>query len=251
MRFDLSRLHSVSGLHVAHLQCHIGTETLSLARLGAASVISLDFSSESLKVARSLASIMYNTGGSRLQIVGGDVYESIALLGAEQFDMVFTGIGALGWLPSISKWAKVVSSLLRPCGRFSIREGHPVLWALDETISESNTESQLSLSFPYFEIGRPLLSKTKTQSVDDPYAAPASEAEKHGTFEASGTSEFNHGLGEITQALIDAGMTITMVQEHDSVPCNALPGRMEKGGTGEYKLKKDRWRPHAHRRSRQ
>ena len=35
VRFDLARIGDVSGLDGVHLQCHIGTDTLSLARLGA------------------------------------------------------------------------------------------------------------------------------------------------------------------------------------------------------------------------
>src|SRR3954453_15889981 len=44
----------LAGLDVLHLQCHIGTDTLSLARLGAR-VTGLDFSPASLGVARRLA----------------------------------------------------------------------------------------------------------------------------------------------------------------------------------------------------
>src|SRR4051794_23571465 len=44
----------LAGLEVLHLQCHIGTDTLSLARLGAR-VTGLDFSPASLDVARRLA----------------------------------------------------------------------------------------------------------------------------------------------------------------------------------------------------
>ncbi len=36
VRFDRQRLGTIDGLDVVHLQCHIGTDTLSLARLGAA-----------------------------------------------------------------------------------------------------------------------------------------------------------------------------------------------------------------------
>ena len=35
VRFDLPRLGDVRGLDAVHLQCHIGTDTLSLARAGA------------------------------------------------------------------------------------------------------------------------------------------------------------------------------------------------------------------------
>ena len=35
VRFDQPRLGDIRGLRGVHLQCHIGTDTLSLARLGA------------------------------------------------------------------------------------------------------------------------------------------------------------------------------------------------------------------------
>src|ERR687896_68848 len=54
VKFDLPRLGSVAGLRGVHLQCHIGTDTLSLARLGA-SMSGLDFSPASIAVARDLA----------------------------------------------------------------------------------------------------------------------------------------------------------------------------------------------------
>src|SRR6188768_3409418 len=54
IRFDLPRLGDVAGLDAVHLQCHVGSDTLSLARLGAR-MTGLDFSSPALAVARQLA----------------------------------------------------------------------------------------------------------------------------------------------------------------------------------------------------
>src|SRR5262245_26964432 len=51
VRFDLPRLGDISGLRGIHLQCHIGTDTVSLARLGAA-MTGLDLSAPALEVAR-------------------------------------------------------------------------------------------------------------------------------------------------------------------------------------------------------
>src|SRR5580693_6752583 len=127
VRFDQPRLGDIRGLRGVHLQCHIGTDTLSLARLGAV-MTGLDFSPAALEQARDLA----RRTGSGTDFVQSDVYEAASVLPPGGFDLVYTGIGALCWLPSIRRWAGVVASLLRPGGRLFIREGHPVLWALDE-----------------------------------------------------------------------------------------------------------------------
>jgi hypothetical protein len=47
VRFDLPRLGDIAGLTGVHLQCHIGTDTVSLARLGAR-MTGLDFSPAAL-----------------------------------------------------------------------------------------------------------------------------------------------------------------------------------------------------------
>ncbi len=58
-------------------------------------------------------------------------------MGAGRFDLVYTGIGALCWLPDVQRWAGVVAALLRPGGRLFMREGHPVLWAIDDPRPDS------------------------------------------------------------------------------------------------------------------
>ena len=68
------------------------------------------------------------------------------------FDLVYTGIGALCWLPDVRRWAAVVAGLLRPGGRLFIREGHPMLWALDEARTDA-----VVVDYPYFERVEPLI----------------------------------------------------------------------------------------------
>ena len=127
VRFDLPLLGDIGGLRGVHLQCHIGTDTVSLARLGA-DMTGLDFSPASLAEARRIASL----AGADVRFVEAEVYDAPGALGPEPFDLVYTGIGALCWLPDIARWARVVAGLLRPGGRLFIREGHPMLWALDD-----------------------------------------------------------------------------------------------------------------------
>jgi len=128
VRFDRPLLGDVSGLRGVHLQCHIGTDTVSLSRLGA-QMTGLDFSSVSIEQARSLVA----RAGDDVNFVESDIDDAVVALRGEHFDLVFTGIGALCWLPSISRWAATVSALLKPGGRLFVREGHPMLWSLADS----------------------------------------------------------------------------------------------------------------------
>jgi SAM-dependent methyltransferase len=216
VRFDLPRLGDVRGLAGVHLQCHIGTDTVSLARLGA-EMVGLDFSEPALETARRLA----GRAGVEATFVAGDLYEAPALLGKDRFDLVFTGIGALGWLPDVRRWAQVVADLLRPGGRLFMREGHPVLWALDD----KRTDDLLALEHPYFEHGEPLV-----------WDEGGTYVETDHVFTNTVTHEWNHALGEIVTAVLDAGLELTMLEEHDSVPWEALPGQMTEVAENEWRI---------------
>jgi SAM-dependent methyltransferase len=215
VRFDLPRLGDIAGLDVVHLQCHIGTDTLSLARLGA-TVTGLDFSGSALDEARRLSA----EAGPRIDYVESDVYDAPSVLGPERFDLVFTGIGALCWLPDVRRWAEVVADLLRPGGRLFLREGHPVIWAMDDP----RPDGLVALEYPYFETEGVSFSEDVTYvGHDEPLAAPE-------------IVSFNHGLAEIFNALWSAGLEITAFEEHDSVPWPALGDQMEDIGGGEFRL---------------
>lgn len=214
--FDRERLGELSGVRAVHLQCHIGTDTISLARLGAR-VTGLDFSANAIREARRLAA----EAGSDAEFVEGSVDDAPALLGEGRFDLVYTGIGALCWLPSITDWASVVARLLAPGGRLLVRDAHPMLSAVDEF-----REDGLVLGYPYFELPEPVRweSESSYTETDRPLRATVSY-------------EWNHGLGEIVTALLAEGLELTALAEHDSLPWEALPGRMVHRPHGEYALR--------------
>ena len=222
VQFDRSLLGDLSGLRGVHLQCHIGTDTVGLSRLGAR-MTGLDFSPVAIEQARALVA----RSGDDVSFVASDVYDAVSALGGEQFDLLFTGIGALCWLPSISRWAATVAALLKPGGRLFIREGHPMLWALDDTRSDG----LVVVDFPYFEREEPLI-----------WEEGGTYVETDAVFTANTTHSWNHGLGEIATALIAEGLQITGLVEHDSVPWEALPGQMTKDDRGEWRLTDRPWR---------
>ena len=221
VRFDLPRLGDVRGQRGIHLQCHIGTDTVSLARLGA-HMTGLDFSPAALAEGRALAERL----GLDVTFVESELYDAPNAVDPGTFDFVYTGIGALCWLPDVSRWATVVASLLRPGGRLFIREQHPVLWALDDTCTD-----RLVIGYSYFEQAEPLV-------VDEPGTYVATDT----VFEHNVTHEWNHGLSQIVTALMQAGLQLTMLEEHDSVPWEALPGQMQCDEHGEWRLIDRPWR---------
>jgi SAM-dependent methyltransferase len=188
-------LGDLAGLRVVHLQCHIGTDTLSLARLGAAETVGYDFSPASLAEARALV----GRTGDDVTFVEGELYDAPAVLGRGRFDLVYTGVGALCWLPDIRAWAEVVADLLADRGRLVIRDGHPVLNALDD----ERDDDLLVLRHPYFEVAGPL-----RWDEDSTYT----DAER--PLVETTTYEWNHSIGELLTAVLDAGLVIDAFREH-------------------------------------
>lgn len=205
VRYDLPRLGRLDGRDVVHVQCHIGSDTVSLARLGARSTVGLDFSPAALDAARALA----RRAHADVRFVEADVHDAVEALGEQCCDVVYTGVGALCWLPDIRRWAGAVGGLLRPGGRLFMREGHPVLWAM----CDPRPDGLLVIEFPYFETTGTVFVEHDTYAGSGVVAAPESVI-------------FNHGLGEIFSALTQAGLTVTALEEHREVPWNPLDEAM-------------------------
>jgi hypothetical protein len=107
-----------------------------------------------------------------------------------------------------------------------------MLWAIDETLDSG----VLAVEFPYFERPEPTI-----------FDLPGTYVETDHEFVHTTSADWNHGLGEIVTALLDVGMELTMLVEHDSVPWEAIPGRMEQLPGGEFRLADRPWRlPHSY-----
>ena len=191
----------VGGKALLHLQCHFGIDTLNWARLGA-TVTGLDFSAPAIEAARRLSA----ESGIPGRFVCANVYDAPVTIG-ETFDIVYTGIGALNWLPDIRAWAEVAASCLRPSGLLYLYEGHPMLWTLDA----ERSDGELVVRERYFELAEPLVSESESTYVDGP------------GFARRKNCEWNHGLGETITAIVAAGLVIEFVHEHREIPWQALP----------------------------
>lgn len=197
---DRDKLGDVTGKRLLHLQCHIGTDTISWARLGA-EVTGVDLSPKSIEAARRLS----EESRTPASFVVSELYDSHDVID-ETFDIVYTGVGAICWLPDIQEWARLVASFLEPGGVFYMREGHPMMWALDWEDTK-----ELRVILPYFE--------TEEPDSDEEHETYAGEGEISSPLNYG----WNHGIGETINALIQAGLRIDRVEEYDECEWQGLP----------------------------
>ncbi len=213
VRFDLPRLGDINGQRGIHLQCHIGTDTISLHRLGAA-MTGLDFSPESIAIARGIAA----DAGADVAFVQADVYSAPAAVGGG-FDFVFTGIGALGWLPDVRRDGQGPSRnyCARVAGSSCVRDIRCCWPSMTSGRTNGCSATRISSSRNRdISTGRNV---RRRRSRVQPQPAPGVEP----------------WLGRVITAVLAAGLELTMFVEHDSVPWEALPGRMHRDD-GEWRL---------------
>jgi SAM-dependent methyltransferase len=208
--FELLELGSVTGLDLLHLQCHLGTDTLSWARHGAR-VVGLDFSPAAVEAAIRLACDC----GIDAAFVCSDVYNARDALIGRSFDVVYTGIGALGWLPDLDEWARVVRGLLRPGGALYLVEIHPIVFGV---LGDGRTLQQDIFEAEY----------SKGNERGGTYAAPEA------TFVNTATFERAHSLSDVITAVLSAGLRIELF--HEQSYTNAPWPWTVKGDDGFYRL---------------
>jgi SAM-dependent methyltransferase len=208
--FELAEVGSVEGLDLLHLQCHLATDTLSWARRGAR-VVGLDFSAAAIAQARRLA----EDSGLTAEFVCADVYDAPDALPGRTFDVVYTGIGALGWLPELDVWADIVAGLLRPGAVLYLVEIHPIVLGV---LGDGRT-----LTGDIFD-GR----YVRWDEKGGTYAAPDA------TLSNTVTYERVHSVSEVVTAVLGAGLTLELLQEQAYT--NAPWPWTVKGADGFYRL---------------
>jgi SAM-dependent methyltransferase len=186
---ELEELGDVAGKSLLHLQCHFGLDTLSLARLGAR-VTGVDFSEQAVALARLLADEL----GLEARFIHSNVYELTRVL-HEQFDVVYSNLGALCWLPDVHGWARVVARFLRPGGTFAIVEDHPIAACFEEV------DSRLDLAYPIFQREPFELVTTTTYADADAELPPCR------------SYQWSWTVAGMVSALIDAGLRIERLRE--------------------------------------
>jgi ubiquinone/menaquinone biosynthesis C-methylase UbiE len=206
---ELYLLGDIAGKKILHLQCHFGQDTISLSRLGA-KVTGVDFSDNAIARAHELA----KKTGADVQFICCDLYDLPAHLD-EQFDMVFTSYGTIGWLPDMDKWARLISTYLRSGGRLVFVEFHPVVWMFDDSFAK--------VGHNYFNEGPIIEIGNGTYAEKD---API----------ATETVCWNHSMSEVVNSLLLNGLTINSFDEFDYSPYNCFQETVE-CSPGKFRIK--------------
>jgi len=195
----------LTGLDVVHPQCHIGTDTLALLNSGAARVTGVDLSAPAIAAATDLAQ---RAGlADRATFIESDVYAALDAVGSQRFDLVYVSLGALCWLPSVERWAAVVSALLKPGGHLYLHDVHPVAWALSQEDGE-----RFQLAHTYFEETDPYV-----DTVDVTYTDGEARLAHPKAY------EWNHSIGEVVTAVLNNGLRLDRLVEHDWTVAPMMP----------------------------
>jgi len=190
--FELEEVGDVTGKRLLHLQCHFGLETLSWARRGA-SVVGLDFSTPAIEAADRLASETGLDG----TFVAADLYDAVATLGGERFDIVYTGLGALNWLSDLARWAEAVTSLLAGGGVLYLAEFHP--------FADVFGDDDLTVEAGYFHDSAGIRIEDGGGTYADLSASTTNNA----------THEWVHPIADVLGAILGAGLRLELFHEHD------------------------------------
>jgi len=170
-----------SAPRVVHPQSGNGTDDVALVRAGARSVTGVDYASVAAGAAQRRAGDLKVPCRYVIATVPG------VPLADACADLVYTGKGALCWMPDMTAWARDMARLLRPSGHLFLYEEHPAasLWTWDEDRPGIRDDRS------YF--GRSIANDT---------------------FPAHGAVEWHRPLGEIVTAVAAAGLRIVHLSEH-------------------------------------
>ena len=136
--------------------------------------------------------------GLEATFVESDIYELPENLEGE-FDIVYASRGIVGWLPDFPAWMRVAAHFVRPGGTFYLNEVHPVIQAFNEPADPS----ELRPVYHYFPRADPLVFDTEGSYADR--SADVKQAKEFG---------WQHSIGEIVTAAVDAGLRVEFLHEY-------------------------------------
>lgn len=200
---ELAEIGEVAGKSLLHLQCNLGSETLSWARQGA-HVTGIDIADEAITFAQRLAE---ESGLSeRARFIRSDIYALPEALD-ETFDLVIATYGALCWAPDLEGWAQVAARYVAPGGALLLVDLHPIGMAI-HTASDDPTGRALRIDGPYFHTREPQTEESAGQPT---------------------VFAWGYGLGEVVTALAATGLRVESLREHPYAHWRQFPQLIESG----------------------
>jgi SAM-dependent methyltransferase len=197
---ELGLLGDIKGKKILHLQCHFGMDTISLSRHGGI-VTGVDLSEKAICKAIGLNEIV----GANTRFIQSDIYSLHEKL-EEQFDIVFTSYGVVGWLPDMDRWAETINKFLKPGGKFVMVEFHPVIWMFSYDFKK--------VEFNYSD-PEPIVEELEGTYTD----RDASLKNK--------SVSWNHGLANVIDSLIKKRLIISDFKEYNYSPYNCFEKTVE------------------------
>jgi len=201
-KFELEALGDVSGKSLLHLQCHFGQDTLSWSRMGA-KCTGVDLSEKGIALARQLNSELEQDA----DFVCCNVLDTSDFI-KDQFDIVFTSYGVIGWLPELKPWGRMIAERLKTGGTFYLVEFHPLVWMFDYL------EGTPTITYGYHQ----------KEAIYEEYKGTYADTSAKIISKEYG---WNHGLGEVVSALSEAGLTIEYLKEYDESPYDIFPNLLQ------------------------
>ena len=200
--YEIKALGDVKGKSVLHLQCHFGQDTLSWSRKGA-TCVGVDISDDGISLAKSLnQELKLGAKFVRCNVLDTSKYIQ------DTFDIVFTSYGVIGWLPDLKPWGRMIAERLKTGGTFYMVEFHPIVWMFDYL------EGQPTIKYGYMQ----------EEAIYEEYEGTYANQESKMISKEYG---WNHGLSEVVNALIEAGLQIAYLNEYDESPYDVLPDLIE------------------------
>lgn len=211
MSYELNAIGDVKGKSLLHLQCHFGQDTLSWSRMGA-HCVGVDLSDAGIALAKSLnAELNLNASFVNCNVLETSTYVK------DTFDIVFTSYGVIGWLPDLKPWAQMIAERLKSGGFFYIVEFHPIVWMFDYEQDPPTMRYGYMQDEAIYEEYEGTYANTSSKMISKEYG-------------------WNHGLSEVINSLIEAGLQIEYLNEYDESPYNVLPD-LEQTKSGMYVTK--------------
>ncbi len=205
----------VSGRRVAHVQSHIGIDSIHLARLGG-KVTAFDFSPTALLRLRELAELC--SVDVRTVVADSQQLASSPFAAHHgSFDLVYATVGVISWIADLQAWMAGAAALLRPGGGLALLELHPLLCMLESA-------DPVVADFPYLNDGGRHYEGTGS------YANPQADL-------TWSIDQYAWSLGETVNAALDAGLRIVRLDEHVAAPFDPRGDILTREDDGMFRLR--------------